>query len=97
MPIHKEDKVFAKVKLLLTEKLNEKWSIVSRIVNGTDYYFQIFTPPGLFGPKLLAKVNVLDHHRRVTIEVVNATTKFQKEILYTAFSEMFSRLSKIPF
>jgi len=97
MPSRKENTVFAKIKLLLSENINENWSIVSKEFHGTDYYFQIFTPPGLFGPKLLAEINVLDNHRRVTLEVIKGATKTQREILNNALNEIFTRLSKIPF
>jgi|WetSurMetagenome_2_1015567.scaffolds.fasta_scaffold129948_1 hypothetical protein len=91
-----ENTAFAKVELLLSENLDEKWGLVSKVVNETDYYFQIYSPPGLFGPKLMAEIKVLDHRQRITLQIVHANES-QKAILYAAFNEMYIRLPQIPF
>ena len=96
MPDPQETTAFIKIKQLLSENLNEKWSIASKITNGTDYHFQIFSPPGLFGPKLLAEISVLDRHRRVVLQIVHAN-KSQQAILNTAYQEMYQRLLQISF
>ena len=95
MSNQQESPDFAKIKLLVSENTPPRWTIVSK-ANGTDYYFQLSVPDGRFGPRLIAELEITDHHSRVALHVVKPS-KSQRELLSTAQNEIFSRLSKIPF